>query len=191
MNPTNGRLEIGPQIGFKCNQNGCSFASIFKHLMSQHVSTHLYGKTFRCDLCDKAFGLQKYLTQHKSTVHNIKNNPILNCPELDCQYSTTYSVSLKQHLVTHQKERPHKCGHNGCDKSYKTSVLLRWHQNKCHLKNKPNACDYSGCGKSYESRDQLKRHLKTHTKAFRCHLENCSKSYKHKQDLNRHLKEKH
>ena len=119
------KVEIGAQLGFRCNHSGCHFATIFKHLISQHVSTHLFGKTFECNLCDKKFGLAKYLTQHKKTVHNIDNSPVICCPVPDCQYKTTYRLGLRIHSLTHQTERPFKCDYNGCDKRFKNEVYLR------------------------------------------------------------------
>jgi uncharacterized Zn-finger protein len=184
-------IKIGPKLGYKCNYSECKFATIFKHQISQHVLTHLYGKTYECSLCDKKFGLEKYLTQHKKTVHNIDNSPMLFCPYPDCQYRTTYKLGLKIHSISHQKEKPFKCIEDGCDKCYKTSVLLTQHKKKCHSKSRVYPCDWSQCGSAFETRDQLRRHSRLHTKPFQCHFEGCAKSYKSKQDLNRHLRNKH
>ena len=159
--------------------------------MSQHVLTHLRGKSFECSFCDKKFALDKYLTQHKKIVHNIDNSPMLYCQYPDCQYRTTHKLGLKVHSISHQTEKPYKCNEDKCDKKFKTSVLLKQHKKKYHSKSKTYHCDWPECGSAFENRDQLRRHSKSHSKPYQCHFQGCAKSYKSKQDLNKHLRSKH
>ena len=193
LNPLSGKLEICHKLGFKCNQKDCKFVTIESEHISQHVSSHLIGKTFKCNLCDSAFSLQYYLTNHMNNRHNIKNKPIIRCPEPNCQYSTFLNYDMKQHSVSHSSQRHFKCGQNGCVSSFKTRCGLYTHRMKFHSNTKRHVCSYAGCGQHFETKDELRKHIGIHTKPFACDYDNCSFSthkkvylYYHKKNI--HLK---
>ena len=191
MNPTNGRVEIGRKLGFKCNQKDCNFVTVKVKHISQHVSSHINGKQYKCNLCDKTFSLANYLATHEFARHNIKNKPIMRCPEPNCQYSTFLNQNMKQHSVKHKNEKHLKCGENGCDKSFKTWMGLNVHRKNFHSTTRRHVCSYAGCGQRFDTIDQFRKHIGIHTKPFVCDYDNCSFSTEKKVYLYYHKKNIH
>ena len=75
-----------------------------------------------------------------------------------CEYSSSYTGTLRRHLKTHSGEKPNKC--NQCDFASSHAGDLRRHL-KTHSgerSNKCNQCDYASAHAS-----NLRRHLKMHS----------------------------
>jgi len=65
----------------------------------------------------------------------------------------------------HQEDKPYKCTHSGCGKSFKTPSELTRHEFR-HTGEKPYKCDQ--CDKSFVRNDDLKRHSFIHTGIVFC-----------------------
>ncbi len=74
------------------------------------------------------------------------------------------------HNYRHTENRPFKCSHSGCDKSYTDKYDLKIHVIHSHnlVKNIPFPTD--GCIKKFKTNTHLKYHMKCHTniKPFTC-----------------------
>ncbi|KAL1918867.1 uncharacterized protein VTP21DRAFT_2889 [Calcarisporiella thermophila] len=73
-----------------------------------------------------------------------------------------------------EEDKPYKCGMPGCDKTYKNSNGLRYHQQHGHCtgeendasESKPYRCTLGQCGKRYKNLNGLRYHIE------HCHINN-------------------
>lgn len=73
-----------------------------------------------------------------------------------------------------------------CQKLFKNKVSLENHHNFIHLGLRPFSSEV--CSKSFALKDQLSKHIETHTKkkAFTCEI--CGKAFKQHYNISRHMK---
>ncbi len=65
-------------------------------------------------------------------------------------------------MKTHSGEKPFRCTHPGCLKSYNSDFSLKKHM-KTHSDEKPFRCTHPGCFKSFSRSDHLNKHYITHS----------------------------
>ena len=122
---------------------------------------------------------------HKSVHSAAKCSTIARCSSLICVFiprikkypckvcgkSFRCNSYLRQHLIIHTGEKPHKCP--DCGKEFAFLQNMRTHL-KLHLV-KPFRCDR--CRNAYTDEAQLKQHMLSHKgiKRHRCHL--CDRSF--------------
>ena len=84
-----------------------------------------------------------------------------------CHRSFKDDRQLRQHLVTHDKEREFKCTINGCKKSYHTLNRLKIHE-RTHTGEKPFECEI--CQMKFTEKGGLKTHMNIHNehKPYKC-----------------------
>jgi len=99
----------------------CCMGFKWKHALKSHMITHTNKKEHLCDICG-------YATAHKSQLkahHKIHSGDMLRCYYPNCNFLATKSQNLKYHLLTHTKEKPHKC--DICGQSFSLVKNLRRH----------------------------------------------------------------
>ena len=107
------QLVIHPRIyarekTFKCNICGKAYQS--KNGVTYHQRTHTGEKTYKCDFCGKAFSRNNVLQEH---IRNHTGEKPFKCGICDKAFAT--SAYLKRHLQTHKQEKPFKCHNCGRD----------------------------------------------------------------------------
>ena len=132
-----------------------------KHMRKVHGKKLKLKKPFKCGYCRKKFAKLAKLKVHEE------------------------GHQVTQGIVTHEDERPFKCQHAGCPKSFKDKDGLRSHQ-AVHTNERPYECPT--CGTKFKHRDSLKTHMKIHTeeKQFQCTI--CSQTFRRKDHLKDHVR---
>ncbi|QLL33104.1 hypothetical protein HG536_0E00140 [Torulaspora globosa] len=94
------------------------------------------------------------------------------CPVPNCEKRYTRPCLLRQHVLTHNNERPYACSFPGCGKRFFRGSHLKAHS-WTHSVKKPITC--SICCKGFVTNQQLSRHEKTHK--MQDILENCAENH--------------
>ena len=85
---------------------------------------------------------------------------------------------IKVHERTHTGQRPYKCSHPKCKKSFSTGYSLKAHL-RTHTGEKPYKCTAEDCDKSFKTSGDLLKHVRTHTgeRPFVCPFDGCGRSF--------------
>lgn len=73
----------------------------------------------------------------------------------------TTEVPPKKPANPSSVEKPHPCGHPGCNITFRRIEHARRHRDGVHFKLKPFCCPYSNCGKKFARSDNLRQHIKS------------------------------
>ena len=147
-----------------------------------HMNAHDQVKSFKCDLCSKAFMRNEHLTRHKIQVHSEGPSNYYKCKK--CTMEFRNDQSLRNHVNRdHREELPFKCRY--CSLGCVTVERLKEHENT-HTGIKPFKCDV--CNKLFNRRQNLKRHKLIHSgrKPFQC--EHCDLAFTQKGNLTTHMR---
>lgn len=111
-----------------------------------------------------------------------KPRPRQFCGVPNCGKSFDRPAKLREHLRTHNDERPFEC--EICGKAFTQKKHLTVHK-LSHLDSKPHICPHCGVGRA--TKQQFERHLKTH--APDVHIcEHCGRQFKQEKSYENHLK---
>ncbi|XP_050685794.1 hypermethylated in cancer 2 protein-like [Eriocheir sinensis] len=143
--------------------------------------SHNGKRPFACEYCNKTFGHEISLTQHRA-VHNAEK--VFECKQ--CGKCFKRSSTLSTHLLIHSDTRPYPCQY--CGKRFHQKSDMKKHT-YIHTGEKPHKC--SVCGKAFSQSSNLITHSRKHTgfKPFSCDL--CGRSFQRKVDLRRHKETQH
>jgi KRAB domain-containing zinc finger protein len=106
------------------------------------------------------------------------------CPYETCKKVLANKDTLKNHIMTHTGEKPHKCNYPGCDYACVQQGNLEIHK-RIHTGEKPYKCNT--CERSFSQKPSLDKHVRLHTgeKPFKC--PHCDKCFTQKQALDIHI----
>lgn len=135
-----------------------------------------------------------------------------NCDSNDCDNNFSNKSKFKNRRLVHQKvllksnsrhfnseqkleksidlEKPFKCEHLGCDKSYAQKSTLTSHIACCHELEKSKSCHWPGCEKRFIDNKKLQIHYRTHTgeKVKTCDWPGCEKLFNNPSVMRSHRK---
>ncbi|XP_076352152.1 uncharacterized protein LOC143247657 [Tachypleus tridentatus] len=152
------------------------------HGLEVHVRRSHSGKRpFACELCNKTFGHEVSLGQHRA-LHNAERS--FECKQ--CGKTFKRSSTLSTHLLIHSDTRPYPCQY--CGKRFHQKSDMKKHT-YIHTGEKPHKC--SICGKAFSQSSNLITHCRKHTgyKPFTCDI--CGRAFQRKVDLRRHKETQH
>ncbi|BES88480.1 Growth factor [Nesidiocoris tenuis] len=149
--------------------------------------SHNGKRPFACELCNKTFGAEVSLSQHRwlccrRSVHNVEK--VFQCKQ--CGKTFKRSSTLSTHLLIHSDTRPYPCQY--CGKRFHQKSDMKKHT-YIHTGEKPHKCQV--CGKAFSQSSNLITHSRKHTgyKPFACDL--CGRAFQRKVDLRRHKETQH
>ena len=89
-----------------------------------------------------------------------------------------------------EKERPYKCDHPGCERSFSFPAHLRSHIQQIHISYRPCQCEFPGCGKRFYTPQHLNVHRRVHTgeRPFICPYADCVKAFTTAGNLKNHIR---
>ncbi|KAL7049229.1 hypothetical protein ACKWTF_003634 [Chironomus riparius] len=131
------------------------------HGLEVHARRSHNGKRpYACELCNKTFGHEISLSQHRA-VHNVEK--VFECKQ--CGKAFKRSSTLSTHLLIHSDTRPYPC--QFCGKRFHQKSDMKKHT-YIHTGEKPHKCQV--CGKSFSQSSNLITHSRKHTgfKPFSC-----------------------
>jgi hypothetical protein len=174
-------VKIGAESKTTDEKLACKICdeSFMNSIELEHHVTQCRGGLFVCDICDKAFRLQKSLAKHKHG--HSGTHQTLSCPE--CGKMLATRSTLREHLRWHEGLPRVSC--QLCGKMLASEESRRKHVKAVHEKVKPHACehcDYRYCtyrtGHIYHTRYRLVPYLESFfcLKFLRLHLKIVQKS---------------
>ncbi|XP_038232657.1 zinc finger and BTB domain-containing protein 40 isoform X6 [Dermochelys coriacea] len=167
-------------------------------LLERHMVTHVGGKPFSCEICDKAYQQLSGLWYHNRTHHpdvfaaqNHRSSKFssLQCSSCDKTFSST--TAHKKHVkAEHADVKFHEC--EKCNELFPTLALLQVHVKCRHSGTQPFRCLY--CVASFRFPGALQHHVTTeHFKqiesTFTCGL--CGELFTTREQLQSHYSAEH
>ncbi|XP_074831873.1 zinc finger and BTB domain-containing protein 40 isoform X2 [Carettochelys insculpta] len=133
-------------------------------LLERHMVTHVGGKPFSCEICDKAYQQLSGLWYHNRTHHpdvfaaqNHRSSKFssLQCSSCDKTFSST--AAHKKHVkAEHAGSQPFRCLY--CAASFRFSGALQHHVTTEHVKQLESTFTCGLCGELFTTREQLQKH---------------------------------
>jgi len=167
-----------------CTKCGIAFPSYAA--MTTHLLNNCGTKNFVCHICTAVLSSRTSYLAHVKIVHAGSNFP---CEFCDKKYKRKFE--LKMHI---QKEhmggqKNYKC--DQCDKSFAVKKALQTHkqQHNATEADKKHICPY--CPYRFLRKDNLTKHLATHSSVQRFQCDMCSTKTKIKSDLQTHRRRVH
>ena len=146
-------------------------------ILRKHITTHVREEQYKCSHCEFLTHSHDSLLGHQKSFHE-KGARKIKCCFPECNYSTSYSSSLKNHSRTHETDpevkRPFPCNIPGCSYRSTTTSALRYHILARHNPNRPRNFSCTLCPKAFYRNPELTKHINgVHVKeeTYRCEKE--------------------
>ncbi|XP_063380527.1 zinc finger protein ZFP2-like isoform X1 [Cydia fagiglandana] len=169
------RMHSASELPFPCVHCGRRCATM--SLLKVHLLTHTKDYQHECDVCQKKFSAQTFLSLHKRDVHDKeRSHQCEYCPKAFFK-----KEKLKEHIRSHTNERPYTC--NECGRSFTKKVHLTRHLTT-HSGLRKFLCKM--CNKSFKTSGNLTAHMVSHTKEKRYPCAFCGLRFGRSDHRNRH-----
>ncbi|XP_061306033.1 zinc finger and BTB domain-containing protein 40 isoform X3 [Pezoporus flaviventris] len=176
----------------------CSKVFSAPSLLERHMVTHVGGKPFSCEICDKAYQQLSGLWYHNRTHHpdvfaaqNHRSSKFssLQCSSCDKTFSST-AAHRKHVKAEHTDVKFHEC--ETCKEQFPTLALLQVHVKCRHSGSQPFRCLY--CSASFHLPGALQNHVtsehfKQKESTFPCEL--CGELFPSQGELEEHCSAEH
>ena len=88
------------------------------------------------------------------------------------------------------RDKPYKCDHPGCGRSFSFPAHLRSHIQQIHVSYRPCKCEFPSCGKRFYTPQHLNVHRRVHTgeRPFVCPYTDCVKAFTTAGNLKNHIR---
>ncbi|XP_072442923.1 zinc finger and BTB domain-containing protein 40 [Chiloscyllium punctatum] len=188
--------DVHPPEYNPCDVCGKNFSA--PSLLERHMVTHIGGKPYNCDICDKAYQQLSGLWYHNRTHHpdifaaqNHRSPKFATMMCSACEKSFGSTASLNKHMRSdHSDIKMLEC--ENCKDTFATQALLHIHTKSKHSGIHPFKCSY--CSSTFRFPGALHHHLSTEhltqqTSTFVCG--DCAQLFNTQQDLEEHQRSKH
>ncbi|XP_067664384.1 zinc finger protein 14-like [Haliotis asinina] len=174
----------------ECPAKGCSYTTVVKYNMQQHISKHSKEKNIACQYCGAKFKCQQYLNRHLNSVHlSPKSATSLLCQVCGSEFKTKGTLQVHLDMMHSDCERfkCHKCPFESKRKIDLSNHLYQMHGIKADFEKRDiifcDQCpDYSTLSAS-----RMRRHIITsHSELRRFACQYCDKTYKDARGLRTH-----
>uniref|UniRef100_A0A1I8Q9S9 Uncharacterized protein n=1 Tax=Stomoxys calcitrans TaxID=35570 RepID=A0A1I8Q9S9_STOCA len=145
----------------------CQLVLESRYAIERHIRYHNAPQQLRCEVCCKAYSLQRYVRRHKKTFHTSKGGD-------------------KKAKDSEKLEGKYRC--DKCLKFFATEMRLNNHNRDVH---KPKIFECNICGKSFMRPIALRDHMANHTGEKRYACSFCSAAFTCQSYSRRHMKKYH
>ena len=114
---------------------------------------------------------------------------MFNCDYPKCEKSYTNKENLKEHVLSHHKNKRFTCEYQDCKKSFGGKKHLAVHVRSYHKKERW-LCKLPNCEASFTVPSDLYRHIRADHKQIRHTCARCNAEFKSKYELDLHSKKK-
>ncbi|KAL3859090.1 hypothetical protein ACJMK2_009324 [Sinanodonta woodiana] len=171
---------------YKCNQ--CDKVFGLKGNLKQHMALHSNEKPFQCNICGQTFTLKGNMKKHLQ-LHN--GDKRFQCKLCEKVFST--KGNLKQHVLNHDGSKPFGC--RICHKAFRIKGNLTKHM-ALH-EERPYKCDI--CFMPFTGEKRLAAHILRHDSQYAVKAETddivlcpvCNESFPYSSNLSVHFKIEH
>ncbi|XP_069775116.1 zinc finger and BTB domain-containing protein 40 isoform X3 [Narcine bancroftii] len=188
--------EVHPPVYNPCDVCGKNFTA--PSLLERHKVTHVGGKPYNCESCDKAYQQLSGLWYHNRTHHpdifaaqNHRSPKFSTLTCSSCRKTFANVAALNKH-VTSDHADPTILDCEECKETFASQTLLHLHTKSKHSGIHPFKCSY--CPSTFRFPGVLQHHLNTkhstqQTTTFVCG--DCPQMFSSQQDLEEHQRSKH
>ncbi|XP_051895349.1 zinc finger and BTB domain-containing protein 40 [Pristis pectinata] len=188
--------EVHPPEYNPCDVCGKNFSA--PSLLERHMVTHVGGKPYNCEICDKAYQQLSGLWYHNRTHHpdifaaqNHRSPKFATLTCSVCEKSFASITALNKHMKSdHSDIKMLEC--EDCKETFASQALLHVHIKSKHSGIHPFKCSH--CPATFRFPGALQHHLSTEhstqqTSTFLCG--DCAQLFSSQQDLEEHQRSKH